>query len=242
MQVFPDVLWAMTNAAAVCIVVLFLVVSVSGSQVISSVSAQGSGSVIRHVDITSEMADGKDIVVGSSGSKLLTAPGSYQYQTRDTTDATVTSRYNSTGYLSSDSGVIIQETGAIDESNPSQHAKVDHTAILQSAEIETAKLIEGSNLEIGQQAAWDGAGLYSRTVDYSAAVKRDYPDGTTVSYRTLGRDRLHISTNSTGGAIVKPEFSFSDFSNSFVFNTTNSQNITGPAGEVVSKTTEEAQS
>jgi hypothetical protein len=202
------------------VLTLFVVSAVSGAQIVSSVSAQGSGSVIRHIDATAEMSFGGDVVVGSSGSKLLTAPGSFQYQTRDTTDATVTSRYNSTGYLSSDSGVIMQETGAIDESNPSQHAKVDHTAILQSAEIETAKLIEGSNLEIGQQAAWDGAGIYSRTADYGVSVSQEYPGGRTVSYRTYGRDRMHISTNSTGGAIVKPEFSFSDFSNSFVFNTT----------------------
>lgn len=220
------------------VLTLFVVSSVSGAQIVSSVSAQGSGSVIRHIDATAEMSFGGDVVVGSSGSKLLTAPGSFQYQTRDTTDATVTSRYNATGYLSSDSGVIIQETGAIDESNPSQHAKVDHTAILQSAEIETAKLIEGSNLEIGQQAAWDGPGIYSRTADYGVSVSQEYPGGRTVSYRTYGRDRMHISTNSTGGAIVKPEFSFSDFSNSFVFNTT-SQSATNETATSKSTVEEE---
>lgn len=220
------------------VLTLFVVSAVSGAQIVSSVSAQGSGSVIRHIDATAEMSYGGDVVVGSSGSKLLTAPGSFQYQTRDTTDATVTSRYNSTGYLSSDSGVIIQETGAIDESNPSQHAKVDHTAIIQSAEIETAKLIEGSNLEIGQQAAWDGAGIYSRTADYGVSVSQEYPGGRTVSYRTYGRDRMHISTNSTGGAIVKPEFSFSDFSNSFVFNTT-SQSATNETATSKSTVEEE---
>lgn len=218
------------------ILILFMVSSVSGAQIVSSVSAQGSGSVIRHIDATAEMALGGDVVVGSSGSKLLTAPGSFQYQTRDTTDATVTSRYNATGYINAETGLVYQETAAVDESDPGQHATVDHTAILQAAEVETAKLIEGSTVEIGQQAAWDGAGLYSRTVDYSAAVKREYPDGTTVSYRTLGRDRLKVSTNSTSGAIVRPEFSFRDFSDSFVFNTT-SQSATNET--VTSKTVEE---
>lgn len=210
----------MTQLIVALVLTLFVVSSVSGAQIVSSVSAQGSGSVIRHIDATAEMAFGGDVVVASSGSKLLTAPGSFQYQTRDTTDATVTSRYNATSYIQSDGGLVLSETAGIDESYPSQHATVDHTAILQTAEVETAKLVEGSTVEIGQQAAWDGAGLYSRTVDYSAAVKRAYPDGTTVSYRTLGRDRLHISTNSTSGAIVRPEFSFRDFSDSFVFNTT----------------------
>lgn len=202
------------------VLTLFVVSSVSGAQIVSSVSAQGSGSVIRHIDATAEMSFGGEVVVGSSGSKLLTSPGSFQYQTRDTTDATVTSRYNATAYVDAETGLVYQETAAVDESNPGQHATVDHTAILQTAEVETAKLVEGSNVEIGQQAAWDGAGLYSRTVDYSAAVQRDYPDGTTVSYRTLGRDRLHVSTNSTAGAIVRPEFSFESFSDAFIFNTT----------------------
>ena len=229
----------MTQLIIALVLTLFVVSSVSGAQIVSSVSAQGSGSVIRHIDATAEMSFGGDVVVGSSGSKLLTAPGSFQYQTRDTTDATVTSRYNATAYIQSDGGIVLSETAGIDESYPSQHATVDHTAILQTAEVETAKLVEGSTVEIGQQAAWDGAGLYSRTADYSAAVKREYPDGTTVSYRTLGRDRLHISTNSTTGAIVRPEFSFRDFSDSFVFNTTiqSATNETGTSKSTVEEET-----
>jgi len=198
---------------------LFLISSASASIASSGLSAQGSGSVIRNVDITWETGADGQYLGGASGHVLLTGPGDFQYQTKDTIDATKNNRYNQTGYVQADRGVVFSDTVSMVSTQPNQEASVEYSGIMQSAEISTAKYVSDANLSMGQQAAWDGAGLYSGETGYSVDLVNE-DDDTITTYRTASRDHFFISTNLSGGAIVRPEFNFIDFSDAFIFNTT----------------------
>lgn len=211
------------------LVCLFFVISaVSAATVVNSFSAEGSGSVGRHIDTTFENGLGTDFVSGTSSSVLLTAPGKFEYQTRDTTDATTGNRYNQTGYVRFRNGGVGSESVSMTATSPSQTAEVDHSYILQSASIDTSKFVNGPNLSAGQEASWDGAGLYTRDASYAVEVI-DSENGKPTHYVSEQTDHGVISTNSTGGAIVRPEFSFTGFGDAFVVNKTeivNQTNIT----------------
>jgi hypothetical protein len=203
---------------------LFLFVfSASAAVVTNTFSAQGTGSVVRNIDTNFEYGVGDDFVSGSSGSVLLTAPGAFQYQTKDTTDASINNRYNESGYSQFDNGGVGSDSVSMESSSPAQYASVDHSWILQTAEIQTAKFVSDSNLSMGQQASWDGAGLYTRDAEYGVGIIST-KDGKSIHYRSDQTDHSMISTNSTGGAIVRPEFSFTGFEDSFAVNKT--ENVT----------------
>jgi hypothetical protein len=217
----------------ISLICLLLLVSVtSASVVINSFSAQGIGEVSRHIDTTFEYGSGSAFVGGASGSVILAAPGPFQYQTRDTTDARINNRYNQTGYARFDNGGVGSETVSMESSSPSQYVAIDHSYILQSAEIDTAKFVSDSNVSIGQRASWDGAGIYTRDLSYGVEISQSGNDPYNVHpesgirYRSTQSDHAIVLTNSTGGAIVRPEFSFTGFEDAFVINSTPAANET----------------
>ena len=196
-----------------------LIYSVSGAVVTNSFTAEGTGSVGRNLDLNWQSGMDSEFVGGSAGSLLLTAPGAFQYQTSDKVDATTNNRYNETGYVRFDNGGVGSESASMYDSYPNQQASVTHDYILQTTEIDTAKFVSDANMSIGQQAAWDGAGLYTRDASYSVEITRESNDST-MHYRTDSSDHGIISTNMTGGARVRPQFSYIDFSDAFIFNQT----------------------
>ena len=196
-----------------------LVSPVFAATITNSFSAYGVGAVIANQDSTFGVNINNDSMTGNSGSVLVTAPGEFQYQTRDTIDATLGNNYNTTGYSRFRNGGIFSESLNMESTTPYQSVTDEHYGILPSAEIDTAKYVSNGDLSMGQQAAWDGSGIYVRDLDWSVHQVRETM-GNKYTFRTSGTDHRIVGTNSTGGAIVRPEFSFIDFSDSFITNDT----------------------
>lgn len=201
------------------LIILCLVSPVFAATITNSFSAQGIGIVIANQDLNFESGINNDSLSGNSGSVILTAPGQFQYQTKDTVDATLGNNYNATGYSRFNNGGIFSESLNMESTTPYQSVTDEHYGILQSAEIDTAKYVSNGDLSMGQQAAWDGTGTYIRDIDFTVYQVRETM-GNTYTFRTAGTDHRIIGTNTTGGAIVRPEFSFIDFSDSFITNDT----------------------
>ncbi len=196
---------------------LFLISSVSAAVATTDLSAQGSGMMTRNIDTTWETGQNNQTLGGSAGHVILTGPGDFKYQTKDTIDATRNNRYNQTGYVSSDGGLVFSDSVSMTSTQPGQEASVEYTGIMQSADIETAQYVSDATLSAGQQAAWDGAGMYSGETSYTVDISNEQ-DKVTTTYRTKTHDSFRFSTNVSGGAIVRPEFNFIDFSDAFIFN------------------------
>lgn len=191
--------------------------------------------------------NGKDQYTnGASGAVLLTAPGRVQYQTSDKLDANVNNRYNRTDYYRFDNGGVFSNSVSMTDNTPNMtpikctagnlgvgaassssgtpsHQRVDaqYTGILKSAEVDSASFVNDANVSLSQRAAFDGAGMYTGDTFFVSEIGGDNTS-TTMKYRTEGNDHLVVSTNQTGGAIVRPEFSYIDFQDAFVTNQTGS--------------------
>lgn len=196
-----------------------LVSPVFAATITNSFSAYGVGAVIANQDSNFGVNINNDSMTGNSGSVLMTASGEFQYQTRDTIDATLGNNYNATGYSRFNNGGVFSESLNMESSTPYQSVTDEHYGVLQSAEIDTAKYVSNGDLSMGQQAAWDGSGIYVRDLDWSVHQVRETM-GNTYTFRTAGTDHRLVATNMTGGARVRPEFSFIDFSDSFITNDT----------------------
>jgi hypothetical protein len=197
------------------IATFFLTSIVSASIVDNTFTSEGIGSVMRNVDIDWQSEVGAGYVDGSSGSILLTAPSDFQYQTRDKIDATINNRYNQTGFTKFRNGGVGSDSVSMNTNSPEQYASVDHSWILQSAEIDNAKFVSDANLSMGQEARWDGNGMYTRDVNYGVHISRK-KGNEAASYLLESSDHSVVSTNETGGSITRPEFSFTDFTDSFI--------------------------
>jgi hypothetical protein len=197
------------------IFLIFSICSVNASIVDNKFSSEGVGSVMRNIDVDWQSEVGTGYVGGTSGSILLTAPGFFQYQTRDKMDATINNRYNQTGSTNISNGGVGSDSVSMISNSPEQYASVDHSWILKAAQIESAKFVSDANLSMGQEARWDGSGMYTRDVNY--AVHDSGMKGSSVaSYLLESSDHSIVSTNQTGGSITRPEFSYTDFSDSFI--------------------------
>lgn len=196
-----------------------LVSPVFAATITNSFSAYGVGAVIANQDSNFGVNINNDSMTGNSGSVLMTAPGEFQYQTRDTIDATLGNNYNATGYSRFNNGGVFSESLNLESSTPYQSVTDEHYGVLQSAEIDTAKYVSNGDLSMGQEAAWDGAGIYVRDIDFAVHQVRETM-GNKYTFRTIGTDHRVVATNMTGGARVRPEFSFIDFSDSFITNDT----------------------
>lgn len=211
---------------AIILTSLLILTPVLGATVSSSFSAQGVGAIIRSSDINWRSSIDNTTVGGNAGSVLLTAPGEFQYQTKEYQDAEAGNFYNQTGYSRFDNGGGFSESLNIEGSDPHQSVLVSHYGALPMTEMDTAKTANGLDLDMGQQVQWAGAGNLFRDVKYSVDAMRQTM-GSTYRYQTTGNDHAGVGTNITGGAIVRPEFAFTSFSNVFIFNDTSLQeNIT----------------
>lgn len=201
------------------LIVMCLVSPVFAATITNSFSAYGVGAVISNQDSNFGVNINNDSLSGNSGSVLMTAPGEFQYQTRDTVDATLGNNYNATGYSRFNNGGVFSESLNMESTTPYQSVTDEHYGILQTAEIDTAKYVSNGDLSMGQQASWDGAGIYVRDLDWSVHQVRETM-GNTYTFRAAETDHRLVATNTTGGARVRPEFSFIDFSDSFITNDT----------------------
>jgi hypothetical protein len=210
----------------VFILLLALVSFVSAASTLNTFSAQGSGSIMRNLDTTWESAKDGVSIGGTSGSVILTGSGDFRYQTKDITDATENNHYNSTGYSQFTDGGVFTESVSMTDQDVGQTASVSQAGILGSAEIQTARFVSDANLSMGQQASWDGSGFYSRDLQYGIDISRTVDKN---EYRYQGSSTEHswISTNQTGGAIVRPEFSFTDFSDAYLFRINSTEIVNG---------------
>ena len=208
------------------VALLLLLSPVLGATISNTFSAQGVGAITRSSDINWGSSVDNTSVGGNSGSVMLTAPGEFQYQTKDHIDATAGNFYNQTGYARFDKGGVFSETLNVEGSDPYQSVAVSHYGVLPMTEMDSAKTVNGVDLDMGQQVQWAGSGNLFKDVAYSVDAVRQTM-GSTYRYRTTGADHAGVQTNMSGGAIVRPEFSFTSFSNAFIFNDTSLQeNIT----------------
>jgi hypothetical protein len=161
--------------------------------------------------------------MGGVAHKIMTSPGDFQYQTKDTLDATKNNRYNQTGYYRFDDGGFVYDMASSETSDPYQSVFAGYGGYVGSAEVSSAKFVNDADMLIGQQAQWDGAGIYVGDAEHT--VSSEVTENTVKkTYRTTGRDHFVIDTNASGGAIVRPEFSFMDFGDAFIF-TNSSSNL-----------------
>lgn len=220
------------------LLLLLIVTPAIAATISNTFTAQGNGAIIRDFDLNWESGVDNSTIGGNSGSVMLTAPGEFQYQTKDGQDATAGNFYNQTGYARFDKGGVFSETLNVEGSDPYQSVAVSHYGVLPMTEMDTAKTANGLDLDMGQQVQWAGAGNLFRDVKYSVDAMRQTM-GSTYRYQTTGNDHAGVGTNITGGAIVRPEFAFTSFSNAFIFNDTSLQeNITNnsTSGDVYQST------
>jgi len=203
----------------------------------TSFTVQTLGAVHRTLDISWASGIDNESLSGNSGSVLLTAPGDVKYQTKDTVDARTGNFYNQTGYAEFTNGGVFMESVNMENTDPYQSVVGTHSGFLQTAQIDTAKFVDNADVSIGQQAAWDGAGLYQRDIAYTVVQERETM-GHTYKFTTSSHDHGFVGTNTSGGAIVRPEFEFIDFSDSFIANDTAiAANLTSNTTDVVSEHT-----
>ena len=203
----------------VVVLLLTLVSTTFAAEMHSTFTAQGTGGISVSKDSTWDSGVDNTSLGGSSGNSMLTAIGDFKYQTKDNFDALTRNFYNQTGYARFDNGGVFTDSINMESSDPYQSVLVEHYGILQAAEMDSAKYVDGADLSSGQQVAWDGAGVYSRDVDYKVEQQRE-TDGKVYHFRTDSNSHETVFTNMSGGAIVRPEFEFLDFSDSFITNDT----------------------
>jgi len=214
-----------------------------GSMVVNSDRQWASGDNLGRINPADQY------IGGDAMSQLLTAPGNYQYQSIETVDATQNNRYTKTGFTKFENGGTFTETSSANKNvpnlspircdtgsmgqsggfvsgNPPSHQWISGSVggILQSAEIDTAKFTSDMNWSLSQQAAWDGAGLYTGETIMGAHVGADR-NSTVANYDMWARDKFFTSTNTTGGSIARPEWSLIDFSDSFVSNSSSNETV-----------------
>lgn len=207
------------------VLVLLLVSGVFAASSTNSMSIQANGAINRNFESTWSSSLENSSISGSSGSSIVTAPGALRYQTTDLTDMKYNNFYNQTGYSEFSNGGIFTESLNVETDDPYQTVLVEHAGILQQAEIDTAKFVENANLDMGQQVAWDGAGTFTRDVKYKVIQSR-YTTGKTYMLESGSSDHATVFTNQSGGALIRPEFSFIDFADSFITNDTAITNAT----------------
>ena len=216
--------------------IILIISIVSGAGIQNSYTVQGEGAISRNLYNSWDSGSNGIGVGGNSGSHILTSPGPFQYQTRDTIDAQVNNRYNETGYMRVEGTSIFSESVSMHETDLGQSADVTHSGIINNAEFDTAKFASDANLSIGQRGGWDGSGMYFRDISYGVDIVQSSNDvlgGSGIDYSAHGGEHSVVFTNSSEYIRdMRPEFSFIDFSDSFVINKT-------VAGEVAN-TTEEA--
>jgi hypothetical protein len=191
---------------------------------------------------------------GSAGHITLTAPGDFQYQTVETIDASVNNRYTGTEYQKFQNGGVTSTSISMDDNTPNQspiactaseivagndavaggtplNQWVDgqYTGIFQDVEMDNSKFVNDANVSISSETRYDGYALYTGHVASQAEVGGD-KNKTTENYKSYTRDSFTFTSNATGGGIVRPEFSFTDFSDAFVANS--SSNLTHNETEV----------
>ena len=231
----------MTFLSWTIISIILILSIVSGAGIQNSFTVQGEGALSRTLYSSWDSGSNGIGVGGDSSSRILTSPGLFQYQTRDTIDARVNNRYNETGYIRAEGTTIFSESLAIHETDLGQNVDVTHSGIVSNAEFDTAKFVSDANLSIGQKGGWVGSGMYLRDLNYAVDIVQSsdtdvYNLGIpTIDYGAHGREHSMISTNNSGSMNIRPEFSFIDFSDAYVINNT-------VPGEVVNttNTTEEA--
>lgn len=222
----------------VALVILALLVSHAlAATATTSFTVQALGAVHKTSEHTWMSGIDNESLSGSSGSVLVTAPGEVRYQTKDHIDARTGNFYNQTGYAEFTAGGVFEESVAMDNSDPYQSVVATHSGFMQAAQIDTAKFVDNADVSIGQQAAWDGAGMYSRDIAYTVAQERESM-GHIYKFRTDTRSHEFVGTNVSGGAIARPEFEFIDFSDSFIVNDTALEaNATNTTSDIVSEHT-----
>lgn len=204
---------------AALLVMMLLVSHAFAAVATTSFTVQTLGSVHRSVDTMWRSGVDNESLGGSSGSILVTLPGETRYQTTDTVDATTGNFYNQSGYVEFENGGVFAESVSMAGSDPYQVVTGSHYGFAQKAQISTAKFVENADVSVGQQAAWDGAGMYGRDISYAVRQSRETL-GRTYTFLTESNDHAVVGTNASGGAIVRPEFDFIDFSDSFITNDT----------------------
>jgi len=176
---------------------------------------------------TGAMPTGKQYNGGSSGDHLVSGPGSFQYQDSSDTDARVNDRYTQSGYSQFHNGVLFDNTLYMQDSSANvsdQYASTRFGGYLTESEIQTAKFVNNANMSSGQEVQWAGPGIYEGEITYG--VELDSGGNTTVGYENGGRKFFSFVTNQTGWGHARPEYSHTDFSDTFIFSASDEVNNT----------------
>jgi hypothetical protein len=228
---------------------------VSGAEFQGKTTAEGVVSVISVTQSQWESGDGIAFAdtdgfytEGSARHLQVSNPGAVKYQQSKTLDASISNQYRSTTYTEFESGGIFGESGAIADFTPNvspelcdgnlgitdstyiagypehQWADAESQFLGTAATIESALTINDADLALSTIAAWDGTALYTDRFMGDAESGADH-NTTEINYRGEVTSHNVFSSNDTGGARVKTEWVWSDFSDVFVTNSTKT-NIT----------------
>jgi len=217
----------------VCIAVSILLYTVDAAKVDYTTKVEGTGAISTN---TGEMwyADSNgQYNGGSSGEHLMSGVGDFTYSRSDSYDATVNNRYTQDEKSTFKNGVIFDSELYMEDSSANvsaQSAYARYGGYLSETDITTAKFVNDANMSMGQQAAWNGVGLYTTDVGYEVALGTG-DNETKINYVAESRKRQSVYTNETGGAIARVEFDYTDFADAYMANssseTTSNSNTLG---------------
>jgi hypothetical protein len=186
---------------------------IPGASASFSMNADGVGSIWYHAQEAWNADSGSQYNNGFSGDRFITGPGTFSYTHQDTLNASINNRYTQKDTLSVSNGILFESSLSLDDKSMNgtkQQVDVQYGGYLSEAEITTAKFMNNANLSMGQQAAWNGVGMYTGQVRQK--VTNEQSGSEAVNYINEAHRRFGVVTNASGGAIVRPEFDYYDFS------------------------------
>jgi hypothetical protein len=210
-------MFEMNRIFLVMILVTVLVISpvlseTPGASVSFSMNADGLGSLWYNAQEAWNADSGSQYNDGFSSDRFITGTGTFSYSHKDALNASINNRYTQKDELSVSNGILFENFLSLDDSSMNgtkQHVDVAYSGYLPEVEIKTAKFVNNADLSMGQQAAWNKAGMYTGQVRHKVA-------GTgSVNYINEANRRFAIVTNESGGAIARPEFDYYDFSDQY---------------------------
>jgi hypothetical protein len=220
------------SLGALCLLVaLFLIFHiVSAAQASFSVSAEGSGTLFVNngerwnagMVGNGFMHNGEQYNGGTSSDRLVSGNGNFHYDDSSTLDARINNRYSQNGFSEFHNGVNFETHSSLADASANvteQYADATYGGMLQEAYIKNAKFINNANMSAGQQAVWNGAGQYHSSVNHGVSLGTG-GNSSTIDYVNDGHKKLDFYTNQSGGGNVRPEFSYTDFSDSYLANIT----------------------
>ncbi|HWQ64829.1 MAG TPA: hypothetical protein VN429_10470 [Methanospirillum sp.] len=210
---------------------LYLIIHIAlAAQATFSVSAEGAGTFFVNngeqwnagMVGNGFMHNGEQYNGGTSADQIVSGNGNFHYEDSSTLDARINNRYSQSGFSEFHNGVNFGTHSSLADASANvteQYADATYGGFLQEAYIKNSKFVNNANMSAGQQVAWNGAGQYHGSVNYGVSLGTG-GNSSTIDYVNEGHKKIDMYTNQSGGGNVRPEFSYTDFSDSYLANIT----------------------